>query len=334
MGLLAMRSRPWFLWVFLVALLALIAAWSLFSSSAVTSQSTWEEVVLPLRAWRLGNAMLAGAALAVAGVVVQGLFRNPLASPSILGTTAGAHLGGLTILMLWQAGGGMAWGIPAELILALGCVLGALLSLVILLVFVGRRFSSVSLLLVGFILSSLFMSIGALWVSLAQDQFELGRAMVAFTLGGVEAKGARHFLLAAPLVVVATFMAWAWGRHLDLLLSGEDQARSLGLELFDLTIWAVVWAAVLCAAAVAVGGNIAFVGLVVPHLLRPFVGVGHRPLVLAAALGGAIFLSGADLLSRAAGASFPLPLGVVTSLVGAPVFLWILIQQRRMEMSP
>ena len=288
-------------------------------------------VFLNLRAWRLGNSVLAGAALSVAGVLVQGLFRNPLASPSILGTTAGASLGGLTTLLLWNTWlvTSLPTWLPAELLLPIGCLLGAIASLMLLLAIVGRQSSSVSILLTGFILSSLFLSLGGLWVSLAQEQFELGRAMVAFTLGGLEAKGARHFALACPMVLVAIVMSLGWGRHLDLLLAGEDEARSLGLDLKTVRRWVIAWAAMLTAAAVAVGGNVHFVGLIVPHALRPWIGAEHRRLVPCAAFGGAAFVVWADILTRCLPASTPIPLGIVTSLIGAPLFLFLLAKATR-----
>ena len=288
---------------------------------------TW----LRLRGLRMGNAMVAGAALAVGGVLVQGLFRNPLASPSILGTTAGASLGGVAVLLLWNvllAGLAPAW-LPAELLLPVGCLLGAGASLLLLLAVIGRGAGVVTVLLTGFILSSLFVSLGGLLTSLSMESYAVGRAVVAFTLGGVEAKGPQHLLLAAPLVGAGALAALGWSRHLDALLTGEEEAETVGVDVPAVRRWAIIWTAALTAAAVAIGGNIGFVGLVVPHALRPFIGVEHRRLVPAALLGGAGFVLWCDLVARALPASGSVPLGVVTGLVGAPVFLWLLSRAAR-----
>jgi iron complex transport system permease protein len=211
--------------------------------------------------------------------------------------------------------------------LSLGCVAGALLALLVLMAIVGPRRDMVLLLLVGFILSSLFLSIGAFLVSLAQDSWELGRAVVAFSLGGVEGSGPRHVALAAPLVLGGVIAAWLWSRPLDLMLSGEEEAASLGVDVLAVRRWTVVWTALLTAGAVAVGGNVGFVGLVVPHALRQLVGVEHRRLVPAAALGGGCFLVLCDVASRAL--SRGIPLGVTTGVIGAPLFLWLLMGTTR-----
>jgi len=129
-------------------------------------------------------------------------------------------------------------------------------------------------------------------------------------------------------VIAGTLAAWAWGRHLDLLLSGEDEAAALGVDVATARRWILAWTALLTAAAVALAGGIAFVGLVVPHALRPFTGVAHRRLVPAAALGGAAFVVLADSAARCLPHG-EVPLGVVTGLVGGPLFLVLLMRLRR-----
>jgi len=275
--------------------------------------------------------MLAGAALAVAGVLVQGLFRNPLASPSILGTSAGASLGGVAVLLLWNSA--LATQVPGwmpyELLLPIGCLIGSWTALLILLAVTGRHAGLVTVLLTGFILSSFFVAIGGLLMSIAQNDWEVGRAVVGFTLGGVESKGAAHVALATPMILVGVIAAYGWGRHLDAMLAGEDEAATLGVDVDKVKRWVIVWTATLTAAAVAIGGNVAFVGLVVPHVLRPFVGVRHRLLVPAAFVGGAAFVAWADILTRVIPSTGHVPLGVVTGLIGAPVFLVLLAKAAR-----
>jgi iron complex transport system permease protein len=287
--------------------------------------------LLELRAQRLLGAALAGAALAVAGVLVQGLFRNPLASPSVLGTSAGASLGGRVALLGFQfvLASGKLPGVSPDVALPVGTVLGALAALGVLLLVSRVRDDLVVLLLTGFLLASLFASLEAFCVSLAQERWELSRALLSFALGDLSGVGARQLLLAAPLVIAGCVLGWSWAAPLDLMLSGEDEARSLGVELGSLRLWVVVWTAVLTAAAVSLGGNVGFVGLIVPHALRPLVGVLHRRLLPAAALGGAIFVALCDVLCRMLPGRSEVPLGVITGLIGAPTFLWLLLQHRR-----
>jgi iron complex transport system permease protein len=289
--------------------------------------------LLALRGSRLAAAFLIGAALATGGAVVQGLFRNPLVSPSILGTTSGASLGGqLALLALHACSSVPALQLAPELVLPFGCLAGALLSLAILLAITRVHSGQLFFLLVGFILSSLFLAAGGFVTSLAQDTWDLGRAVVAFTLGGVGGVGGRSILLALPLVTAGAVAAWLWARPLDLLLCGEEEATSLGVDVMLVRRWGVVWTAVLTAAAVSIGGNVGFVGLIVPHALRPFVGSGHRWLIPAAALGGGVFVALCDLLARSLPARSEVPLGVITGLLGGPVFL-LLVWRSGRELS-
>jgi len=312
----------------LLALLAAASAVALATGPGSLRDPALCSTLIELRATRVAAALLAGASLAVGGVVVQAVFRNPLVSPSILGTTAGASLGGqLSLLAL--ASGAMFAGVPTVLVLPLGCLAGATLSLAILLLFCRDRTGTLVLILTGFILSSLFLALGSFVTSLAQDQWDLSRAVVAFTLGGVGGTSPRQVAAALPFVLVGLGACWAWNPTLDVLLSGEEEARTLGVEVGQARRWSVVWVAVLTSAAIAVGGNVAFVGLVVPHVLRPLVGVRHSRLIPAAALLGGAFLVSCDVLARIFPSRSELPLGVITGIIGAPVFLVLLARSYR-----
>jgi iron complex transport system permease protein len=292
-------------------------------------------VFLRLRAQRLCGAFLAGSALSVAGVLVQGLFRNPLASPSVIGTSAGASLGGRVALLgtQWLLLNGIAPGLPPEVLLPAGCIVGALGALALLFLVAEVKDDLVVLLLTGFLLSALFISLEGFVTSLAQERWELSRAVLSFALGDVSGVGPRQIALALPLVGVGCVLGWSWSGPLDLMLTGEEEARSLGAEVEVIRRWVVVWIAILTAAAVAIGGNVGFVGLVVPHALRPLVGLTHRRLIPAAALGGGIFVVSCDILCRVLPGRSEVPLGVITGLVGAPTFLWLLLQHRRESYS-
>lgn len=324
-------SRTARTYIVLLAGLALVSLGALLVGPGDLGDEDLRRVFLELRGARVLGALLAGGALAVGGVVVQGLFRNPLASPSILGTTAGASFGGQCVLL---AHGAVASSLPwlaAEMVLPIGCLLGALASLLVLLAFVRRGADLLSLLLIGFALTSLFLAVGSFLTTIAQEHHELGRAVVSFTLGGLGGVGWPHVRLALPLVGAGLIAAYLWGRPLDLLLSGDEEASTLGVDVTRARRWSIIWVAVLTAAAVALGGNIAFVGLVVPHALRPFVGSEHRRLVPAALLGGGVFLGACDLLARALPTQTEVPLGVVTGILGAPLFLLLLLRSAREE---
>jgi iron complex transport system permease protein len=220
---------------------------------------------------------------------------------------------------------------PAALIARpLAGLIGALAALACLLLAARRRADTATVLLVGLVLSLLFSSLAAALLALGNDRWELGRALVALSLGGIDGAAPQAVALITPLVAVAVLASWHWAPDLDILLSGEDEARSLGVEIGQLRRWVLVWAAVLTAAAVAIGGGVAFVGLVVPNLVRLREGPAHRPLLLASAVGGAAFVTIADVLCRLLHPGpGELPLGVVTSLVGAPLFLILLIREQR-----
>jgi len=316
-------------WLILVIATLIAFGLSLLVGDGDLNHIELQHVFLELRTYRFATSFLAGAALATGGVLVQGIFRNPLASPSLLGTSAGASLGGAIVILLSDIFllENVAGQIPPELVLPVGCLVGALSALIVLLLVAGREPDVISLLLTGFILSSFFLSISSLITSLAQESWELGRAVVAFTLGGVESKGARHVALALPMVFGGFMAAYGWGRHLDILLAGEEEAASLGVDVSTVRRWVIVWTAVLTAAAVAIGGNVSFVGLVVPHALRDRVGVGHHRLLPAAFVGGGVFVAFADIIVRIVPAKGTIPLGVVTGLIGAPIFLRLLAQR-------
>jgi iron complex transport system permease protein len=316
--------------VLLAALVALIAA-SLLVGEGHLSDVGLRATLLSIRSARLGAALLVGAALGVAGLVVQGLFRNPLADASVLGTSAGATLGGsaAVIGLEFLSRSHTIQGIPPDAVLPIGCLVGALIALTTLLALLRRTGDVLSVILTGFLLSSLFLSLGSLLTSLAQERWELGRAVVSFTLGGLTGTGPFHLALAAPLVVVGIVAAWFWSRPLDLLLSGDEEAISLGVNVAQVRRYCVLWTAVLTAGAVSLGGNIAFVGLLVPHALRPLLGVDHRRLVPATALAGAVFVGACDLIARSIPARGEVPLGVLTGLLGAPAFLALLVRNQK-----
>ncbi len=322
------RGQLRFRTIAMVGVSMLVVAGTLLAGRGSLDDPRWGATFLELRSYRAASAFLVGASLSGAGVLAQGLFRNPLASPSVLGATAGASLGGQVALLLF--GELVTWNIMSpELWVPLGTFVGAWGALLVVLSFARRSSDLLSLLLVGFVLSALFLSLGSLVVTLAQERWLVGRAIVSFALGSVGGNGALQIGLALPAVVGGLAMAALWARVLDLLATGPDEARSLGLDVDQATRWVVVWISMLVAGAVALGGNIGFVGLIVPHAARRFVGPDHRWLLPAAALGGGVFVATCDAAVRLLPSSTEVPLGVLTGLVGAPVFLWILQDVQR-----
>jgi iron complex transport system permease protein len=186
----------------------------------------------------------------------------------------------------------------------------------------------IAVLLTGVLLGSGFAAVGALVTWWGQSSWEIGRTLVAFTLGGVDGKGLRHVALALPLISIGIFATWTWSRSLDLLLSGDDEAAALGVDVACARRWLLVWTAVLTGAATAIGGGIAFVGLIVPHIVRPFCGAEHRLLIPVTAVVGAAFLMLCDTLCRVVPGG-ELPLGVITGLLGTPLFLALVLRLHR-----
>jgi iron complex transport system permease protein len=319
-------ARPSVLFSGLVALLALAALASLYAGRGTLTGSALDATFFELRLQRTLVAFLSGAGLAVGGVVIQGLLRNPLASPSILGTESGAMFGGeLTLALVYLSWSGQPpLGLASEMLMPIGCVLGALLALVAVLGLTPLRGSAVALLLTGFLLSLMFLSLSGLLKNLIQESWQLLRVMSVLSGGSLSGAGPRQASLAAVLVIGATLPAWAWSRELDVLMSGEDEASSLGVDVGRMRIWVVIWTAILIAGPVAVGANAAFVGLIVPHVLRRIFGHAHRTLVPAAFLGGGTFLLGCDVLCRVLPLRHEVPLSVVTALIGGPLFLRML----------
>jgi heme transport system permease protein len=288
-----------------------------------------ETIVFDLRLPRLVGAMIVGAGLACAGTVFQAVLRNPMADPYIVGTAAGASLGATTAIVLpllvpaLAVGVGTAWlGLGLVQLLAFAGGLGTVL-VVIAVARQGGTLPSVTLLLTGYAISSL-LAAGVALLMVAS-----GRALAvifAWLMGSLAAVSWIDLAVAGPLVAVAFVLLLARWRSLNLLLLGDAPAAHLGMDVAREKLWLTAFATIATSAVVAVAGTIGFVGLVVPHVLRLAIGPDHRLLLPASVLFGAALLVVADLGARLAGG---IPVGVVTALVGAPFFLWLLRRSRR-----
>jgi len=273
-------------------------------------------VVMELRVPRVLSALAIGALLAVAGTLLQALFRNPLADSYVLGVSGGSSLGALLALLV----GGSLWLVQASA--AAGAVLATLLVLAL-----ARGGGTVRVLLTGVVLASACGALVTLVLVLA-DNGQL-RGMM-FWLAGDLGWAARPWTMAGA-ALLATAGVSLVARPLDVLATGETTAQSLGLDLPRWRMIIVILAGILTAGAVIQGGTIGFVGMVVPHLVRLAFGTAaHRVVVPAAALAGGTLLAAADLVARTVAAPRQLPVGAIMALLGVPIFLALL---RRFEMA-
>lgn len=281
-----------------------------------------EAALWSIRFPRVVMALLVGAALASAGALMQGVFGNPLADPGVVGVSSGAALAACTVIVF-------GWSFLGSWTVAAFAFVGGLLT-TLLVYFVSRsggRTEVVTLVLTGVAVNAM-CGAGIAFLTFLGDQ-QAREQIVFWQLGSLNGTRWQYVAVVAPLVVVGTVGVLLLARRLDLLSLGERSARHLGVDVERLRIVSVVLVALLTAAAVAFCGIIAFVGLVVPHLIRMVVGPGHRVLLPASALGGAVLLLAADLVARTAVAYADLPIGMLTALVGGPFFFWLIRKTRR-----
>jgi len=284
----------------------------------------WREtVVVGVRLPRVLVGFVAGGALAVAGTALQGLFRNPLAEPGVLGISSGASLGAV-LAIYFHIAGRAVWLLPA-------CAFAGAALDAVLVFFVASRQGrgqvfTATLLLVGVALMALNVSLTTFVLAISLASYNVGREVMYWLLGGLEGRTWDHLLLGAPAVLVGTAVIAAHARDLDALLLGEVSAQSVGVDVPRVRLRLVLATALIVGAAVAVAGPIAFVGLLVPHVLRLAIGAPHGALVPLSFFGGGVFLVIADVVARTVSAD--LPVGVVTAAVGAPLFLALLVRRR------
>ena len=265
-------------------------------------------------------AILVGGGLGLAGAALQGLLRNPLAEPGIIGVSGCAALGAVLTFYVGAAGA-THWTLP------LSGITGALLSVVAIYLLAGRNAGILTIILAGVAINSLAGALTALLLSLSPNPFA-AYEIFFWLLGSLSNRSFEHVLLILPFTIVGCLMLITTGRALDALSLGEDTAVSLGVNLGHTRARIIVGAAFAVGSGVAVTGVVGFIGLVVPHLLRPL--VGHRPgaLLGVSAVGGAALTLAADIGTRVPVVTGELRLGVVTALVGAPFFLHLVLKSR------
>jgi iron complex transport system permease protein len=292
-------------------------------SCAPTWTEQAEAIIFQIRLPRVATAVVVGGALAVAGAVFQGLLRNPMADPYIIGTSGGAALGATIALLLpirvvWY---GFTLVPPAAFAGAFIAVL-----LVYRIARVGPRTPITTLLLAGFATSSMMSAVMSFFMVIS------GRTLhqvILWTMGGVTASGWPQLQIVTPLILVGMFMAYFLAGDLNAFLLGEEQAAHLGVNVERRKLILLMVGSLLTGAAVSVSGLVGFIGLVVPHVARLIFGPDHYLLLPASALLGSLFLVLADLLARLLMAPAEIPVGIITAMLGAPFFIYLLRRSKR-----
>jgi iron complex transport system permease protein len=309
------------------ALLAFAASLALGPSGfgLGTSGEAARLILWEIRMPRAVLGALVGAALGLSGAALQGYLRNPLAEPSLVGISGGAALGAVLAIQL---------GLSQALALALplGGLAGAAVAMLAVVALAGAHGGPVTLILAGLAVSGIATALISLALNLSQNPFA-SVEMVFWLMGSLADRSLTQVWLAAPPIIAGMAVLLLLGRALDALTLGEDAAHSLGIDVARTRLALVAGTALAVGAATSVTGVIGFVGLLVPHVLRPL--AGHRPSLLlpASGLAGAIFLLAADIALRLAQPWMDLRVGVLTALIGAPFFVWLVLKTRA-ELAP
>ncbi|MFC4215563.1 FecCD family ABC transporter permease [Pseudophaeobacter arcticus] len=293
-------------------------------SLAALFDDSYGPLTLVMQEIRLPRAILAvviGGGLGLAGAAMQGYLRNPLAEPGLIGVSSSAALGAVLAINT---------GLAAALTLALplAALAGALAGVFLVMALAGPQGGSLSLILAGIAISAMAAALTSLVLNLSPNPFAANE-IVFWMMGSLADRSMVHVWLVLPFVAVGAAILLTLARGLDALTLGEDAAQTLGLNLNRLRLLLVIGSASIVGGATAVAGAIGFIGLVVPHILRPFVGGQPSRLLWASGLGGAVMLQLADIAVRVILPARDLKLGVVTALVGAPLFLHLIYKTRK-----
>ncbi len=308
---------------------SVVRAWLFGPAAGADALSARDAIIVyDIRLPRVVLGALVGAALAVSGAVMQGLFRNPLADPGLIGVSAGASLGAVSVIVL---GGTLLAPLSAVLgtfSLPLAAFVGGLATTLVLYQVATRqgRTSVATMLLAGIALAALAIAMTGVLIFMADDR-QL-RDLTFWQLGSLAGATWQKIGAVGPIIVAAMLAMPFMARGLNALALGEATATHLGIQVQRLKYIAILSVSAAVGAAVAVSGGIGFVGIVVPHLLRLLIGPDNRYLLPASALLGAALLLLADAVARTIVAPAELPIGIVTALAGAPFFLWILLRKR------
>ena len=287
-----------------------------------TAKPTEQAIIQSIRLPRIFLAFIVGAALGISGGIMQGLFRNSMADPGIIGVSSGGATGAVVAIATGAS-------TVSTFFLPLFAFIGSAVSLavVFMIASVGGRFSMVTLLLGGIAVSSFLGAVTSAIIILT-DNLNVQRQIIFWIAGGFDTARWESVQIAAPIVVVGGLITIFVARDLNLLLVSEDEARALGVRVGLVRNTLLVSASLITGSAVAFSGIIAFVGLVVPHVVRLVVGADHRVLLPLSALGGGLFLLVADTAARIVLSPAELRVGVLTAMIGAPFFVYLLVRSK------
>lgn len=327
------HPSPLILYGVLILGVVLLLAWNISSGYVPLSNTDVlaamfgvgsEKAVLIVQEIRLPRALLGlvvGFSLGISGAALQGLLRNPLAEPGLLGVSSMAGLGAVIALYF-------GWSEMSSLLLPGAGIVGAFVAVILLFVLAGNEAGVLTVILAGVAINSLAVALTSLAMNLASSPWAVTE-MLFWVMGSLKDRSLADLNLSLPFIVVGWALLLSCSRALDALTLGEDTARSLGINLRSVQLRLISGAALCVGAGVAVAGNIAFVGLVVPHILRPL--VAHQPsrLLIASGFGGAILTMLADIAVRHLETNPEINIGVFTAIIGAPFFLYLIVKTRR-----
>ncbi len=320
-----MKKYPLILGLLSLALGGLFFASIIWGEVSLSFGELWEglthtdpvvqSILWNIRLPRTLVAMTVGAGLSISGLMMQAYFKNPLASPGLLGVSTGGALGAVLYIGYGSNMLGM-WGLPSA------SIAGAFLATLLVLSLSEIGLGTQRLLLAGIALNALLGAATSFVLSLSVSSFERSGQILFWLLGSLEDRTWEHVWVSLPPVVLLGFLITSMGSPMNLLSLGESGAQSLGVNVRQFRWKMIILSTVLTALATAVAGVVGFVGLIVPHILRLLLGPDHKRLIPCCLIGGAAFLLGCDLMSRVLNVG--LRVGVITSLIGGPFFLWLL----------
>ncbi|EIT87048.1 ferric ion ABC transporter permease [Fictibacillus macauensis ZFHKF-1] len=292
--------------------------------SLATIDPTESTIVMDIRFPRVLLALLVGGSLSLAGAAFQGLLKNPLADPYTLGVSSGASLGAVSVIFF-----GIQLPFVGAYTLPIVSIIAGFVTLVGVIVFarlVQRNLTVETVILTGILCSSFLGALISLIIALTGDEL---RQVIGWLLGSVSMRGWAYVNLIAPFLILGLLLLLASARELNALSFGQQEARHIGVNVKRHTMSVLLGASLLTGAAVAVSGTIGFVGLLIPHMVRMIWGGDHRHLLPLSMIAGGIFLVVMDIVSRLIVAPSELPIGVLTAIIGSPIFAFIFISYRR-----
>ncbi|WP_461207162.1 FecCD family ABC transporter permease [Clostridium sp. DL1XJH146] len=282
----------------------------------------YRKIVLNIRLPRILVAGLVGANLAVVGTAYQGIFKNPMADPYVLGVSTGGALGATIAIILGGSYSFLGMGI-----ITFSAFVGSLMTIVLVYSIskVGNKVPTVTLLLSGISVSFFASSLISLLMVFNRDRVD---QIIFWTMGSVSTAAWKHVYLILPITILGTIIIYSFSRDLNVMTTGEEQAYSLGVNVEFVKKTLLVISSLMVAVSVSITGIIGFVGLIIPHMVRISLGPDHRALIPLAAIGGAMFMIICDTIARSAMPPTEIPVGAITALFGAPFFIYLLIRNK------